>query len=54
MGLVSLVSAVEQAIEDRYEKSVGLADEKAMSQSRSPYRSVARLAEYAASQLEEQ
>jgi D-alanine--poly(phosphoribitol) ligase subunit 2 len=54
MGLVSLVIAVEQAIEDRYEKSVGLADEKAMSQSRSPYRSVARLAEYAASQLEEQ
>lgn len=52
MALVSLVIAVEQAIEDKYEQSVGLADEKAMSQSRSPYRSAARLAEYAASQLE--
>ena len=52
MALVSLVIAVEQAIEDKYEQSVGLADEKAMSQSRSPYRSASRLAEYAAAQLE--
>ena len=52
MALVSLVIAVEQAIEDKYEQSVGLADEKAMSQSRSPYRSASRLAEYDAAQLE--
>lgn len=54
MGLVTLVVAVEQAIEDKYERPVGLADEKAMSQSRSPYRSANRLAEYAASQLQGQ
>ena len=53
MGLVSLVIAVEQAIEDRYDKAVALADEKAMSQSRSPYRSPLLLAEYAASQLQD-
>lgn len=53
MGLVTLVIAVEQAIEDKYDQSVSLADEKAMSQERSPYRSVASLAEYAASQIEE-
>lgn len=52
MGLVTLIIAVEQAIEDRFEVSAGLADEKAMSQARSPYRSVATLADYAVSQIE--
>ena len=52
MGLVTLIVAVEQAIEDQYDKAVGLADEKAMSQARSPYRSVASLAEYAAGQMD--
>ena len=52
MGLVTLIIAVEQSIEDRYEKTAGLADEKAMSQARSPYRSVATLAEYAVQELE--
>ncbi len=52
MGLVTLIVAVEQAIEDKYDRSAGLADEKAMSQARSPYRSVASLAEYAVQELE--
>ncbi len=52
MGLVTLIIAVEQAIEDRFEASAGLADEKAMSQSKSPYRSVASLADYAVTQIE--
>ena len=52
MGLVTLIVAVEQAIEDRYEKAAGLADEKAMSQAKSPYRSVATLAEFAVQELE--
>jgi len=51
MGLVTLIVAVEQAIEDRYEKAAGLADEKAMSQSKSPYRSIATLAEFAVQEL---
>ncbi len=53
MGLVTLIVAVEQAIEDRYDKSIALADEKALSQARSPYRSVASLAEYATSQIQD-
>jgi acyl carrier protein len=51
MGLVTLVIAVEQAIEDHYGRSIGLADEKAMSQTTSPYRTVRTLAEYASSLL---
>jgi len=51
MGLVTLVVAVEQAIEDRYEAQAGLADDKAMSQARSPYRNVASLAAYAGDAL---
>lgn len=51
MALVTLVIALEQAIEEKYDVSAGLADEKALSQSNSPYRSVNSLAEYAASQI---
>ena len=53
MGLVTLIIAVEQAIEDEFGASVALADEKALSRARSPYRSMATLAEYAAEQMEE-
>lgn len=53
MGLVTLVIAVEQAIEDRLDASIALADERAMSQSKSPYRSVGSLAEYACTVIEE-
>ena len=52
MGLVSLVIALEQEIEDKFGKSIGLADEKAMSQANSPYRSIESLAGYAASEME--
>lgn len=52
MGLVTLIVAVEQAIEDRFDAGVGLADEKAMSQANSPYHSVGTLADYAAAQIE--
>ena len=52
MGLVSLIVAVEQEIEDRHGTSVALADEKALSQSSSPYRTIGTLAEYAATGLQ--
>lgn len=52
MGLVTLIIAVEQAIDDKFGATAGLADEKAMSQANSPYRSVAALADYAVSQIE--
>lgn len=47
LGLVTLVVAVEQAIEDELGVSISLADEKAMSQRHSPYRTIGALAEYA-------
>ncbi len=51
LALVSLVVAVEQAVADKFGKSVSLADEKALSQRSSPYRTVATLAAYAAAEL---
>ena len=50
-GLVSLVIAVEQEVEDKFGVSIALADEKALSQESSPYRTVETLAEYAATQM---
>ncbi|MFP4369560.1 MAG: hypothetical protein ACLFR2_08265 [Candidatus Kapaibacterium sp.] len=51
--LVNLIVTIEGLIEDEFDKSVTLADEKAMSQANSPFRSVASLADYTASLLEE-
>ena len=48
LGLVSMVVALEQALESRYGVVVTLADQRAMSQERSPFRSVEALADYAA------
>ncbi|MGH3117315.1 MAG: acyl carrier protein [Gaiellales bacterium] len=47
MGLVALVVAVEQVIEDEYGVSVSLADERALSERKSPFKTVGTLAEYA-------
>jgi acyl carrier protein len=52
MSLVTLVIAVEQAIEDDLGVSVSLADAKALSQRSSPYRTVGSLAEYAGGLIE--
>jgi D-alanine--poly(phosphoribitol) ligase subunit 2 len=49
VGLVSLVAAVEQALEDRFGVSIALADERAVSQKHSPFRTIGTLADYAAS-----
>ena len=49
VGLVSLVVAVEQAIEDETGVSITLANEGAMSQKRSPFGSIGALVEYAES-----
>jgi len=51
MALVSLVIAVEQAVEEKYDTPVALADEKALSQRSSPYRTIGTLASYAAQEL---
>ncbi len=52
MGLVALVIAVEQAIEEQFKVNIRLADEKALSQRNSPYRSVGTLAAYAKQEIE--
>jgi acyl carrier protein len=52
MALVSLVVAVEQAIEESHGVTVSLADEKALSQRQSPYRTVSTLAAYAQSLID--
>ena len=53
LTLVALVVAVEQAIEDELGASVSLADEKALSQKHSPYRTIGSLADYAGGLIHE-
>ena len=53
LGLVRLVMAIEQKLEDAFGVPVSLTDEKAMSQRNSPFRSVGALTEYATSLLGE-
>jgi acyl carrier protein len=46
MGLVTLIVGVEQRLEEEYDLVVVLADERAISQKHSPFRSVGSLADY--------
>lgn len=46
-ALVTLIIDVEQRLNDAFDAGVTLADERAMSQRNSPFRSVAALADYA-------
>lgn len=52
LGLVNLVVATEQRLEEIFDVSLTLADEKAMSQKNSPFRTVGTLAEYISKLLE--
>jgi len=53
LGLVNLIVAIEQAVENELAVSVVLADEKAISQRSSPFRTVGALAAYVRARLEE-
>jgi len=46
LGLVSLLAATEQTIEDELDISLTLADERAMSQKRSPFKTIQTLSQY--------
>ncbi len=46
LALVNLIVAVEQKLQERLNVAVTLADEKAMSQKNSPFKTVASLAGY--------
>ncbi len=52
-GLVNLIIVVEEKLYDKFDKSITLADERAMSQEHSPFRSVQSLADYAYTLLSE-
>lgn len=54
MGLVSLIVDLEERIEDEFGISLIIADERAMSQKKSPFRTVLSLAEFICSLIEEE
>lgn len=53
LELVSLIVSVEEKLFDEFEKQISIADEKAMSQTRSPFRTIGSLAQYIAFLLQE-
>lgn len=53
LGLVELITAVEQEIESEAGVTVSLADEQAFSQRQSPFATVATLADYAETRVRE-
>jgi acyl carrier protein len=46
LGLVNLLMDIEQAVNDRTGLTIALADDRAMSQTRSPFRTIGTLADY--------
>jgi acyl carrier protein len=46
MGLVNLVVLLEERIQDEYDVDITIADDRAMSQNKSPFRTIGYLAEY--------
>lgn len=54
LGLVRLIAELEEEIYEKTNKSITLADEKAMSQKSSPFRSVTSLSEYILNLLQQE
>ena len=46
LELVNLILIIEEKLEEEFDLLISLTDERAMSQKRSPFRTVARLADY--------
>jgi acyl carrier protein len=53
MGIVMLVTDVEEAVQVKTGKMISLADDRAMSQRSSPYRTIGALTDYIMAQLQE-
>ncbi len=53
LALVSFIADLEERIDEEFDKQIVLADEKAMSQKTSPFRSVESLSDYIVKLLEE-
>lgn len=54
LGLVNLISTIEERVGDEFDQDITLADERAMSQQRSPFRNIETLAAYIKTLLEEE
>ena len=54
LGLVNLLMDIEQEVNERTGLCIALADDRAMSQSRSPFRTIGTLADYIGSLTNEQ
>lgn len=54
LGLVNLIVALEGLIEDEYDVSLTLADERALSQEKSPFRTVGVLTDYIVMRIAEE
>ncbi|OQY50377.1 MAG: acyl carrier protein [Candidatus Parabeggiatoa sp. nov. 2] len=54
LGLVNLIVAIEEKLQEECNVSITLADERAMSQRNSPFRTVASLIDYIAMLLNEE
>ena len=54
LGLVNLIVTIEGNINELYETNISIADEKAMSQKHSPFRSIETLADYIFSMLKDE
>lgn len=52
MGLVTLIADLEERLAEAFDQPLVLADERAMSRSRSPFRTVGALEDYICSLLE--
>ena len=53
LGLVTLLVIIEQNIEEEFDVSITIADERAMSQKHSPFRTLGSLVDYIEMLLEE-
>lgn len=53
MGIVMMVTDVEEAVYHAFDKGISLADDRAMSQRNSPYRTIGSLTDYILAQLNE-
>jgi len=53
LALVNLIVVIEQNIEDKFDVSITIADERAMSQKRSPFRTIGTLTDYIDTLLKE-
>jgi acyl carrier protein len=53
LGLVNLIVLVEEKIQQRFNVSITLVDERALSQSKSPFQTLGTLADFVEQQLNE-